>query len=109
MKPTVLLLAFAIVTVPINHGAIAAPQCPPDGDDTSWPTFETVEKCGSYSDCDALMQKGQLAQAQACNRKIDDCGADLVRSNAKANAHNSALDECRASIWSTRVSKPADE
>jgi hypothetical protein len=111
MKPlitlSVLATAMALLCGPCAQAA--AGPCPPDGDDTGWPTFDEAEKCGSYSDCDALMQKGQLADAQACNRKIDDCSAALIKSNAKADAHNLALEACRASIWSTRVSKPADE
>jgi hypothetical protein len=110
MKLLITLSAAAIGAVLLySPCAQAAGPCPPDGDETGWPTFEASEKCGSYSDCDALIQKGQLADAQACNRKIDDCSAALIESNAKADAHNRALEACRASIWSTRVSKPADE
>jgi hypothetical protein len=85
----------------------AGAPCPPDGDDSLWPTFETVEKCGSYADCDTLMQNG-LQEAGACNRKIDDCEAELIKTNAKADAHNVALEACRASIWQTVIS-PADK
>jgi hypothetical protein len=110
MKRLVTLTALATATALLfGPCAQAAGPCPPDGDETGWPTFETAEKCGSYSDCDALMQRGQLADAQACNRKIDDCSAALIKSNAKADAHNLALEACRASIWSTKVTKPADE
>jgi hypothetical protein len=110
MKPFIALSATAIgAALLFSPCAQAAGPCPPDGDDSGWPTFEVSEKCGSYSDCDALMQKAQLADAQACNRKIDDCSAALIESNAKADAHNRALEACRASIWSTRMSKSADE
>ena len=53
------------------------------------------------------MQNGHLEEAKTCNRKIDDCGVDLIKSNAKADAHNVALEACRSSIWST-VIKPAE-
>ncbi|MGE5260476.1 MAG: hypothetical protein ACM3MH_06315 [Actinomycetota bacterium] len=110
MKPLVTLPVLAAATaLLLGPCARAAGPCPPDGDDTGWPTFEPAEKCGDYSDCDALMQTGQLAAAHTCNQKIDDCAADLIKSNAKADAHNLALEACRASIWSTKVSKPADE
>lgn len=109
MKPLIMLPALAVGTVLVFlHGAQAESPCPPDGDDTEWPTFDTGEKCGSYSDCDVLMQKGRLEEAKTCNRKIDDCGVDLIKSNAKAEAHNVALEACRSSIWSTVV-KPADQ
>jgi hypothetical protein len=110
MKPFIALSVTAIgAALLFGPYAQAAGPCPPDGDDSGWPTFEASEKCGSYSDCDALMQKAQLADAQACNRKIDDCSAALIESNAKADVHNRALEACRASIWSTRVSKSPDE
>lgn len=109
MKPLIMLPALAVGTVLVFlHGAQAESPCPPDGDDTVWPTFDTGEKCGNYSDCDVLMQKGRLEEAKTCNRKIDDCGVDLIKSNAKADAHNLALEACRSSIWSTVV-KPADQ
>jgi hypothetical protein len=110
MKRLVTLTALVTVTAPLfSPCAQAGGPCPPDGDDSGWPTFERAEKCGSYFNCDALMQKGELADAQACNRKIDDCSAALMKSNAKADTHNRALEACRASIWSTKVSKSPDE
>jgi hypothetical protein len=110
MKLLITLSAATIGAVLLySPCAQAAGPCPPDGDETGWPTFEASEKCGSYFDCDALMEKGQLADAQACNRKIDDCSAALIESNAKADAHNRALEACRASIWPTTVSKSADQ
>lgn len=109
MKQLAMLPALAVGTVLVFlQFAQAESPCPPDGDDTVWPTFDTGEKCGSYSDCDVLMQKGRLEEAKTCNRKIDDCGVDLIKSNAKADAHNVALEACRSSIWSTVV-KPADQ
>jgi hypothetical protein len=63
-KPFVILPALAagalmLFSVDTHAGA----PCPPDGDDSLWPTFETVEKCGSYADCDTLMQNGLLGPA----------------------------------------------
>jgi hypothetical protein len=109
MKPFVILPALAVGALMLfSVDTDAGPTCPPDGDDSDWPTFEVVEKCGSYADCDTLMQNGQLQEAQACSRKIDNCGAALIKTNAKADAHNVALEACRSSIWQT-VIKPADK
>ena len=100
------LVAGALMLFSVD--AHAEVSCPPDGDDSLWPTFEVVEKCGSYADCDTLMQNGRYQDAGACNRKIDDCEAALIKTNAKADAHNVALEACRASIWRTVIS-PADK
>jgi len=109
MKPFVILPALAVGALMLfSVDTDAGPTCPPDGDDSDWPTFEVVEKCGSYADCDTLMQNGQLQEAQACSRKIDNCGAALIKTNAKADSHNAALEACRSSIWQT-VIKPADK
>jgi hypothetical protein len=98
--------AVAIILV-LPKMAQAGSPCPPDGDDSSWPTYEITEKCGDYDQCARLMQSGRLQEAQACDQKIDDCGVNLIKSNKRADAHNAALEACRSSIWTT-VIKPAE-
>jgi len=88
--------------------AEAESPCPPDGDDSNWPTYEVTEKCGGYDQCATLMESGRLKEAKACNQKIDDCGVDLIKSNKRADAHNAALADCRSSIWKTII-KPPDK
>jgi hypothetical protein len=49
MKPFVILPALAVGALMLfSVDTDAGPTCPPDGDDSDWPTFEVVEKCGSY-------------------------------------------------------------
>ena len=88
--------------------AQAEQPCPPDGDDSSWPTYEITEKCGDYDQCDNLMKSGRLEEAKACSQKIDDCGVDLIKSNKRADVHNAALADCRTWIWKTII-KPPDK
>jgi hypothetical protein len=77
--------------------ALAA-DCPPDGNDGLLPTFDAEDQCGDYDTCEALAQNNKTEEARVCNKKIDDCAAGLRESNAKAEAHNAALEACRASI-----------
>jgi len=50
--------------------AEAESPCPPDGDDSNWPTYEVTEKCGDYDQCATLMESGRLEEAKACNKKL---------------------------------------
>jgi len=100
---------FAVgIVLALPEMAQAESPCPPDGDDSSWPTYEITDKCGDYDQCATLMKSGRLEEAQACDQKIDDCGVNLVKSNKRADAHNAALEACRSSIWTT-VIKPAEK
>ncbi|MGA8691707.1 MAG: hypothetical protein WB662_17840 [Methyloceanibacter sp.] len=91
------MLAMVTVVVLAPYGTMAA-NCPPDGDDSLWPTFDTADQCGSYQKCTALERNNQLEEAKACVRTMDDCGVALNKSNEKAAVHNSALEACRAAI-----------
>jgi hypothetical protein len=82
-----------------------AADCPPDGNEGLLPTFDAEDQCGNYDDCGALAQNNQVQEARACSKKIDDCAAALRESNAKAEAHNAALEACRASMPSRQKSK----
>src|SRR5689334_12250007 len=99
---------FAVGLILLPTVAQAESPCPPDGDYSSWPTYDLVEKCGDYDQCATLLKNGRPQEAQACDRKIDDCGVDLSRSNKRADVHNAALADCRSAIWKT-VIKPGDK
>ena len=108
LKPHMALPALVIGTVLAFRNVQAAPACPLDGDDSLWPTFETVEKCGSYDGCSILAQSGRVNEANACYKRIDDCGAAQIKLNERAAAHNAALEACRSSIWSTVTKGPGE-
>jgi|SRR4026207_2368252 hypothetical protein len=106
--PQTIARCFAVgILLVLPKMAQAESPCPPDGDDSNWPTYEITDKCGDYDQCAALVESGRLQEAQACNQKIDNCGVNLFRSNKRADAHNAALEVCRSSIWKT-VIKPAE-
>jgi len=88
-----LTMVVVLTLTPPGHGMTAA--CPPDGNDGLLPTYNAEDQCGDYDGCTALGQRDQIA---ACRKKFDDCAAALVESNAKAEAHNTALEACRTSI-----------
>jgi hypothetical protein len=102
LKATALSIV-ALLLLPLC-GAMAA-DCPPDGDEGLLPTFDAGDQCGNYDDCTALAQDNQVEAARACSKKIDDCAAAVRESNAKADAHNAALEACRASMPSREKSK----
>jgi hypothetical protein len=97
MKSNATMLGLVAAAVLAPCGAIAA-TCPPDGDDSLWPTFDIGDQCGSYETCTALALNNRLEEAKACARKIDDCGVALNESNEKADAHDSAIEACRSTI-----------
>lgn len=78
--------------------ALAFGSCPPDGDETLWPTASVDERCGSYQQCEAFVQANRPQDALACNQKIDKCAVALHQANAKAELHNTAVENCRASL-----------
>lgn len=78
--------------------ALALGACPPDGDETMWPTPSIDERCGSYDTCTILQQANRTQEALACSQKIDKCAYSLHQSNEKAEVHNAALADCRASM-----------
>ena len=102
LKATALPIV-ALLLLPLC-GAMAA-DCPPDGNEGLLPTFDAGDQCGNYDDCTALAQDNQVEAARAGSKKIDDCAAAVRESNAKADAHNAALEACRASMPSREKSK----
>jgi hypothetical protein len=93
--------------------ALAAPGasraeavCPPDGDDTLWPTFDTEDICGNYHDCTNLVLNNEIAASKACMQKLEDCAVALTKANTRADAHNSALEVCRAKIPARKAAVP---
>jgi hypothetical protein len=78
-------------------GVLAA-TCPPDGNEGLLPTFDAEDHCGSDEKCTALAVANQIEESKACIRKLDDCVVALNKANAEAEAHNAALEACRALI-----------
>ena len=79
--PQTIARCFAVgILLVLPKMAQAESPCPPDGDDSNWPTYEITDKCGDYDQCAALVESGRLQEAQACNQKIDNCGVNLFRS-----------------------------
>lgn len=98
--------ALSVVALLLLPSCLArAADCPPDGNEGLLPTFDADDQCGNYDDCTALAQDNQVEAARACTRKIDDCAAAVRELNAKADAHNAALEACRASMPSREKSK----
>ena len=90
---------FGFVTaVMLGHCGALAATCPPDGNDGLLPTFDAEDQCGSYEKCSALAVANQIEESKACIQKLDECIVALGKSNAEAEAHNSALEACRALI-----------
>jgi len=104
MRASAATLTLAAVLILTPRHAVPA-DCPPDGNDGLVPTYNAEDQCGDYDGCAALGQSDLIA---ACRKKFDDCAAALVESNAKAEAHNAALEACRASIPNVnKASKPS--
>ncbi len=90
---------FGFVTaVMLGHCGALAATCPPDGNDGLLPTFDVEDQCGSYEKCRTLAVANQIEELKACIQKLDECIVALGKSNAEAEAHNSALEACRALI-----------
>jgi hypothetical protein len=81
-----------------NARALRRPSSygPPDGNDGLLPTFDAEDQCGSYEKCSPLALANQIEASKTCIQKLDECIVALDKSNAEAEAHNSALDACRA-------------
>jgi hypothetical protein len=97
VQPKATTLSVLALLLLSSCGALGA-DCPPDGNDGLLPTFDAEDQCSDYDTCEALAQNNKAEEARACNKKIDECAAALRESNAKAEAHNAALEACRASI-----------
>jgi hypothetical protein len=93
MRTNAAMLSVAAVLVLAPCSAMGA-TCPPDGNEGSLPTFDVEDQCGDPYKCTALA----LEEAKACSRKFDECAVALSKSNAEAEAHNLALEACRAGI-----------
>ena len=90
---------LSVVALLLLQSCLArAADCRPDGNEGLLPTFDADDQCGNYDDCTALAQANQVEAARGCSKKIDDCAAAVRESNAKADAHNAALEACRASM-----------
>jgi hypothetical protein len=96
MTKATILAVSAFLLLP--SGLALGADCRPDGIDGLLPTFDAEDECGDLGKCEALAQNNQNEEANACERKIEDCSEALRLSNAKAEAHNAALEACRASI-----------
>ncbi len=96
VKPIAWLVAAALLLGP--DLALAFGSCPPDGDETMWPTPSIDEKCGSYDTCTILQQANRTQEAVACTQKIDRCAYSLHQANERAETHNAALEDCRANL-----------
>jgi len=94
MRASATTLVFVGVSILAPCCARGA-DCPPDGNDGLLPTYNAEDQCGDYDACAAL---GQDILIKDCRKKFDDCAAALVESNARAEAHNTALEACRTSI-----------
>lgn len=91
----VMLAITTLVLVPCSAMGVT---CPPDGNGSLLPTYDVEDQCGSYDKCTELERANRLAEARACSQKIDDCAVALDKSNAEAEAHNAAIEACRALI-----------
>jgi len=89
---------LAIATLVLAPCSTMGANCPPDGNGSLLPTYDAEDQCGSYEKCTELKRANRLADAKACSQRIDDCAVALDKSNAEAEAHNAAIEACRALI-----------
>ncbi len=92
------LALIAATGVAVTSFSALGDDCSPDGGEGLLPTFDAEYQCGDLGICLKLAHDNRLKEASACEQKFDKCLAELNKSNAEADAHNEAVEACRAAM-----------